>query len=468
MPAVMRMYKNTCRNYFVHKKIPGDDQVAMIVGGLLDSRIADWINSDCAHIIKLSFANFMVEFRTAYLNGDWEEDTCCEVLGMTQGSSIFWDYTVSLQAKNSLLCGTVSHLPDDKLRHQLGADMEVRLSKKVSSEQLNKVVDFRKWLNEVRRCDEILCVEREEYERIAKDNRESSCRTYNFSEPSSRRVPANNNSIPSAAAPLSASAPRKQCPKLLDSECKLLNENEGCVKCRRFFVDHRAVNCLNDFPNPAAYKSLTQNDVDRAKRSCSKPLAAINTNNASTSSTSFSSDESVVHPVAAVLGMSRNPVAYIAPNGSSILEATSESDTSNASFVSDPIPLVTAVSKSPLEEASPLHIPHLYWKCLTSGRDFPVIFEVLIDHGSSSILISEEYVLKLGLRRKRLRKPYSAELAMEQNGQKVMMLFSEYVKVTLHDPSSYWSSKSVRPIIVPGLCYGYRIFLIFSFPLFAR
>jgi len=114
----------------------------MIVGGLLDSRIADWINSDCAHIIKLSFANFMVEFRTAYLNGDWEEDTCCEVLGMTQGSSIFWDYTVSLQAKNSLLCGTASHLSDEQIHHQLGAGMETRLSKKVASKKGYKILDF--------------------------------------------------------------------------------------------------------------------------------------------------------------------------------------------------------------------------------------------------------------------------------------------------------------------------------------
>ena len=93
---------------------------------------------------------------------------------MTQGTSSFWDYAVAIQSKNSLLRGTVSQLPDDKLRHQLVAGMEVRLSKKVSSEKLNKVADFHRWLNEVRRCNEVLCAEREEYERIAKDNRESS------------------------------------------------------------------------------------------------------------------------------------------------------------------------------------------------------------------------------------------------------------------------------------------------------
>src|SRR5882762_2995233 len=83
---------------------------------------------------------------------------------MTQGTSSFWDYAVAIQLKNSLLHGTVSHLLDDKLRHQLVAGMEVRLSKKVFSEKLNKVANFRKWLDEVRRCDEVLRTEREEYE----------------------------------------------------------------------------------------------------------------------------------------------------------------------------------------------------------------------------------------------------------------------------------------------------------------
>jgi hypothetical protein len=85
----------------------------------------------------------------------------------------------------------------------------------------------------------------------------------------------------------------------------------------------------------------------------------------------------------------------------------------------------------PPKEASSLHVLHLYWRCLASSNtnDFPIIFDALIDHGSSAALISAEYVSKLGLHRKRLPEPYSAELAMENNGQKVTIEFSEYVKL---------------------------------------
>jgi hypothetical protein len=379
-PAVMRQFEHACLNNFIHKKVVPDDQVSLIVGGLMDNRVTDWIGSDWERIVSLPFVAFMIEFCANYLAEDWEEETLRELLSMTQGSSSFWDYAVAVQSKNSLLCNTVSHLPDDKLRHQLGAGMEIRLSKKVSSEKVNKVADFRKWLNEVRRCDEVLRAEREEYERIAKDNRDSSRRA-NFVESSSRRFPNNNNtaSYTSSAASSAPAAPRKQCPKLLDTERKLLNDNERCVKCRRFFVDHRAVNCPNDFPNPVGYKTLSQNDVDRIKHSRGKVVAAISTSNASALSTSLSSNESTMHPVAAVLGMSRNPVAYVAPNSSSVLEPTSDSDTSGGSFVSVPTLAVVPCTPAPPKEVAPLHVPHLYWDCMASGKEFPILFKALID-----------------------------------------------------------------------------------------
>ena len=78
-------------------------------------------------------------------------------------------------------------------------------------------------------------------------------------------------------------------------------------------------------------------------------------------------------------------------------------------------------------------------------------FEALIDHRSSAVLISEQYISLLGLRRRQLCEPYSAELTMDNNGCTDIQ-FSEYVKLQLHDVSSFWSLKSIHAIIVPGLC----------------
>lgn len=212
-PAVMCQFEHACLNYFIHKKIIVDDQVPMILGRLLDHRVTDWISADRNHMVALPFVAFMIEFQTNYLAEDWEEDTLHELLSMTQGSSTFWDYAVTIQATNSFLQGTTSHLPEDKLQHQLAAGMEIRLSKKISIEKLNKVPEFRKWLNKVRRCDEGLRVDREEYKQIAKDTRDSNCRANNYAEPFSCHVPNNNSQAPTVPF-----APRKQCPTLLNTE----------------------------------------------------------------------------------------------------------------------------------------------------------------------------------------------------------------------------------------------------------
>ena len=164
--TIMRQFKHACKNYFIHKKIMADDQVSLIIGRILDDRVTDWIIAERDHPIVLPFDVFMTDFHWNYLAEDWEEDTLRELLSMSQGCSSFWDYTVAMQSKNSLLCGTTLHLSNDKLHHQIGAGMEVRLSKKVSVEKLNKIMEFHKWLNEVKQYHDTLCAEREEYDVI--------------------------------------------------------------------------------------------------------------------------------------------------------------------------------------------------------------------------------------------------------------------------------------------------------------
>ena len=50
---------------------------------------------------------------------------------------------------------------------------------------------------------------------------------------------------------------------------------------------------------------------------------------------------------------------------------------------------------------------------------------------------------------------------MENDGQKVSIDFSKYIKIKVHDPSSFWSSKSVHVIIGLGLCAPMILGLLF-------
>src|SRR6202020_2479844 len=70
-PVVMCQFEHACNNYFVHKKIIADDQVTLILSGILDNCIGNWISADCDHLVVLSFDMFdafMVDFHLNYLS----------------------------------------------------------------------------------------------------------------------------------------------------------------------------------------------------------------------------------------------------------------------------------------------------------------------------------------------------------------------------------------------------------------
>jgi hypothetical protein len=98
-PKVMHEYTNACAGYFEQKEIPEDNQVCKILAGLRDIRIKDWFTVHCLCLQELTFDNLITGFRENYLDEDWEDATCHELLNISQGTQNFWDFVVKLQAK---------------------------------------------------------------------------------------------------------------------------------------------------------------------------------------------------------------------------------------------------------------------------------------------------------------------------------------------------------------------------------
>lgn len=105
-----------------------------------------------------------------------------------------------------------------------------------------------------------------------------------------------------------------------------------------------------------------------------------------------SSPERPAHPVAAVLGTSENPVAYMASNKDDVLSSGEDTDSFDQSVNASKVrPLVAAiVPKSRTEKVvkelkAPLHVDHLYWRCAISGGStdgtLVPVYDALIDHG---------------------------------------------------------------------------------------
>ena len=446
----MRAYEQACYGYFDTKDIVEDKQVRKVLAGLRDPRIQDWVGVNRDHLLALDFAAFMTEFRAGYLPKDWEETTRIELLQMVQGTNTFWDFSVQVQTKNSILVGTPSHLTNEQLRHRMESGMNAKLAlrcrlEKAGANKDNVPLTLVAWLDAIKCVDELIRSKHADFHELALKACKSTRHSNTLAEPS-RRINSNNTTNASSSA---SSSNRPILPKLTSVERQLLYDNEGCLKCRRVYVTHRSTSCPNDFPEPTAYKPLTQSFVDLIKRRLRKPIAAVmNDDN--------SMPNAPVTPVAAVMGTVNNPTAYMPTNTENVIEGDSGSD-SEVRMTTIAAAVTTTVEDAALkaqQDLAPLTVPHFFWRARVNGGqdNFPITFDALLDHGSHTVLISDAFAMSLSLKRRKLHEPMLVEMAMPGEGRKVVVKLFEWVKLKLYDPSGAWTSKTLRAVIAPSLC----------------
>ena len=65
----------------------------------------------------------------------------------------------------------------------------------------------------------------------------------------------------------------------MQAERTIIYDHQGCFKCRRLYVDHKGVNCLNNFPSGSLYKPLTVEYAEAVRNSknklCSRALGPV-------------------------------------------------------------------------------------------------------------------------------------------------------------------------------------------------
>ena len=166
----------------------------------------------------------MTKLKQNYLDSRWEVDTRHETLAMMQGKSTFWIFSINIQ-KNSLLLGIPSHLPNEKIRHQLKANMDEQLSKRCNATKMDLITDLKKWESAVCQLDEEMQEELKTFEVITLKARHNQHAKNVLYEPS-RKLNASVGS-PSNTTQTHTNA----LPKLMQPECTLLFDNEGCLKC---------------------------------------------------------------------------------------------------------------------------------------------------------------------------------------------------------------------------------------------
>ncbi|KAG1857406.1 hypothetical protein F4604DRAFT_1589940, partial [Suillus subluteus] len=186
---------------------------------------------------------------------------------------------------------------------------------------------------------------------------------------------------------------------LTEAERGLLMKHKGCFKCRKFYVSHQSKECTDGAPEASTYKVLTESDAIAAKPK-TRAVAAV------------------------------GPVGAVMP--SSVLDDGSDSEDDMC--------------------VAPFETAHIMWPCLLTGPNSNSFERVdaLIDHGSHLVLIDENVVNKLGLRKRKLYKKIEANSAFMDNSSSPFS-FSEYVLLSPSSLNHDWTSRMIRAIIAPNL-----------------
>lgn len=367
-------------------------------------------------------------------------------MNFKQGSNSFEHYANEIEVMNIDLEGTRFHNDDIRLFKAIRIGMNEDTKRHLDSNHTSgmseglppDVYDLTKsppelvntglkiWINFVNGLDEH---RREEEHRTARqvqaiinNTNSSSARSNNCYVPRSFSNPSNPSSSSNPSnSNTNNSSPR--LPRLTAAERNLLDKNDGCYKCRRFFAKHRTTDKVCDFPNTTNYRELTAADVDKARNSG-------NSNRSNTQQRSNNSGH-----VAAVINNNQEPSAALG-NGSD-----------------------SAHGYVPLPH-EPLSLPPLLWSCCVNGPNaFPDInVDALLDNGSQFTLIQESVAEQAGLKRHQLYQ--AVELGSAFSGDTLLVsrevrlsvsssVATHYTHLSVFDPSLAYKARVVPCLIVP-------------------
>ena len=343
-PFVMMEFENACLDFFEAKSVPNDKQVAFILPGIQDLRIQNWIAADRATIVALPFATFMTQLRSNYLHPDWEDHVRDEILNsrLDPNKESFWAWSQNIIKLNCLLRNTTSIFDDATLRNQLDAHLDDGLKERVKHSEAKKEKTLKAWVDAVRRLDETRISENKRHRELIEEtfNKHQAKRVATDTNNTLRNPSRRYNANTSTASSSNSTSTFVALPFLLDAERTLLNEHDGCTKCRKFYMGHRSRDCPNGFPSGKGYKSLTLADALAAKKG--KQPSTTSSNKPATkpvAATAPSSDEDEPDTIAAVLP------------STSMLDSDSEEDAD--------------ISKH--DVSAPMKSKHLIWNCQIHG-----------------------------------------------------------------------------------------------------
>ncbi|KAJ8455558.1 hypothetical protein ONZ51_g12408 [Trametes cubensis] len=122
-PGVLFTWETGCKQYFRHKGVDAEKQVAFVSGGFQDPRLVDWYLTNSAELECLKFPDFMDSLREHWLPHNWHADIVSDMFATRQKDDQSLDaYITIIEKLNVYLRGRPEKLDDASLKSLISAN----------------------------------------------------------------------------------------------------------------------------------------------------------------------------------------------------------------------------------------------------------------------------------------------------------------------------------------------------------
>lgn len=284
-PLVIQGWGVACRRYGKFAKVAAADLVAEVADAMLEPRLVQWYQANQDTINAMKLDEYLKALADEVLDRRWAHKLREEILVSKQGTTKFSDWVVENQNKNAVLASMASTyaLTTAALKAQLEASLNADLREDLASDPVEED-DFTKWIGLIRERDDKTRDQQKRIERAIADNnaarsqrRQDRSLASRLSSPAPTPSTSTSNAVSNQQRDRSTTSGRVDASgrpflgALTLEQRRLLNEHQGCTRCRTFYAGHRSDTCPmtlnNTWPDLAALKPLTlQNALAAAPR----------------------------------------------------------------------------------------------------------------------------------------------------------------------------------------------------------
>ena len=237
----LRTWEAQIETYFAANGIAADCQVAHASMGLSDPKAVLWFATERTTYMApgKTFSQLFTALITEFAPDDWATSIRLSLTAMSQ-TTTFVDFAMDLRLQNGYL-PTANRLNDSRLKEILEMGMKPSLRTQCLLDSTWRSMALHTFIAHGRKYEEHAAT-------MAAEQIATAAATRKARAPPPVPATFRTNTTPRSHTPRTNSSGAFRSPALTAAEISILNDCQGCRKCRQLWVKHQSTDCPNGFP----------------------------------------------------------------------------------------------------------------------------------------------------------------------------------------------------------------------------